>query len=79
MKKDITRKAVETFQTVLERAIDQMGTIVPYGPSTVAVTPKELARKLEQLGPDGRANLATRIGENEMLELMRQAQNGKAS
>ncbi len=73
MKKDNTRLAIEKFGTLFKGAMEKFGNTVPYGPDRMALTPKELSRKLEELGPEGRVQLAQSIGEDKMLELMRKA------
>jgi len=74
MDKDNTRIAIEKFGTLFKGAMEKFGSVVPYGPSKVALTPKELNRKLEALGEDGRMKLAQSLGEDRMLELMERAQ-----
>ena len=75
-KKDNTRIAVEKFNDVFKGALDKLNMTIPYGPGKVAMTPKELKRKIEELGPEGRIKMAQSIGEDKMLELMERAAKG---
>ena len=66
-KKDVTRLAVEHAADVVERVIQTIEGLIPYGPDKVLYTPEELRRQIRKMSGPPLLELMDQLGDPEMV------------
>lgn len=73
MARDITGRAVDRYKKRHAGALARFRNMVPAGPTAELLTPAALGKKLGSMSGDERIALSRLIGEDKMLELMKNA------
>ena len=78
MKKDVTGQVIERVLIITRRIRERMEEIVPYGPLSANMSPREQRVQLSKLNPSLKQQAIERMGEEEWLEMMKEIyQNDK--
>ena len=71
MERDITGRAVQQSDKIVQRVMNRVQQKVPLGPSNVKMTPEELKREVARMRGEPLLRMAEILGNEEVLDAMR--------